>query len=189
MTDPAETMTDGDAYLRDAVRRRGSRRPINAGADPGVDLAPVAEAVRQAATGRLADPSDAVAMLDLGRFVDGIGAVVPSAITTAIDELVATKPYLGLAAVADTFLRDTVRRQNDPAAEVDPGAGEPVAPVISPAPQGTRAGPPLPNLEGQMRALLDPVRAADHLTHADVQQFRNPGEPGLWTAISPAPPT
>lgn len=55
--------------------------------------------VRVAAAGKLADPSDAVRLLDLARFkVADDGTVDSAAITSAIDELVKSKPYLAPSA-------------------------------------------------------------------------------------------
>lgn len=55
--------------------------------------------VRAAAGSKLADPSDAAALLgDLSRFVDKDGEVDDKAISRAIDDLVKAKPYLGAAA-------------------------------------------------------------------------------------------
>lgn len=52
--------------------------------------------IRVAAAGKLADPTDAVRLLDLSKFkVADDGTVDTTAISSAIDELVASKPYLG----------------------------------------------------------------------------------------------
>lgn len=51
--------------------------------------------VRAAAANKLADPSDAIGLLDLDSFVDANGEVDTKAITSAIDALVTSKPYLG----------------------------------------------------------------------------------------------
>jgi hypothetical protein len=54
--------------------------------------------VRAAAAGKLADPSDAPALLgDLDRFVNEAGDVDAKALSSAIDELVKAKPYLAPA--------------------------------------------------------------------------------------------
>jgi hypothetical protein len=51
--------------------------------------------VRAQAAGRLADPNDAVSLLDLTAFtVDADGIVDTDAIGAALDQLVASKPYL-----------------------------------------------------------------------------------------------
>lgn len=50
--------------------------------------------VRAAAGGRLADPADAVRLLDMGALVDDDGHVDPDAVAAAVDELVEAKPYL-----------------------------------------------------------------------------------------------
>lgn len=58
----------------------------------------VKDKVEVAATGKLSDPGDAAAFLgDLTRFVGDDGAIDSKAITSAIDELVKTKPYLAPA--------------------------------------------------------------------------------------------
>lgn len=54
--------------------------------------------VRAAAGGKLADPSDAPALLgDLSRFLNDDGDVDSKAVSSAIDELVKAKPYLAPA--------------------------------------------------------------------------------------------
>lgn len=50
--------------------------------------------VRAAGAKKLADPSDAIGLLDLDSFVDDKGEVDTKAITSAIDALVKSKPYL-----------------------------------------------------------------------------------------------
>lgn len=51
--------------------------------------------VKAAAGGKLADPNDAIRLLDLDEFeVDDEGNIDPKAISKAIDELVKSKPYL-----------------------------------------------------------------------------------------------
>ena len=55
--------------------------------------------MRAAATGRLADPADALRLLDLEKFsVDADGNVDTAAISAAVDELVTAKPYLAAKA-------------------------------------------------------------------------------------------
>ncbi|MER5862198.1 hypothetical protein [Kitasatospora sp. NPDC002040] len=50
--------------------------------------------VRAAAAGRLADPSDALALLDLSTLAGQNGKADPAAVTAALDKLVKDKPYL-----------------------------------------------------------------------------------------------
>lgn len=55
--------------------------------------------VRAAAAGKLADPADALKLLDLDQFeVDADGEVDADEITSAIDDLIKSKPYLAAAA-------------------------------------------------------------------------------------------
>lgn len=55
--------------------------------------------IRAAAGGKFTDPGDVPALLgDLDRFVDKKGEVDPKAISSAIDDLLKAKPYLGAAA-------------------------------------------------------------------------------------------
>ncbi|MFD7584199.1 hypothetical protein ACFV84_02000 [Kitasatospora sp. NPDC059811] len=50
--------------------------------------------VRAAASGRLADPADALALLDLAKLTPERGEPDPVAIKTALEELLTAKPYL-----------------------------------------------------------------------------------------------
>jgi hypothetical protein len=50
--------------------------------------------VRAAAAGKLADPADAVRLLDLAEFLGDDGTIDRDAITSAIGDLVESKPYL-----------------------------------------------------------------------------------------------
>ncbi|MFJ4794023.1 hypothetical protein [Kitasatospora purpeofusca] len=50
--------------------------------------------VRAAAAGRLSDPADALALLDLDKLTPEKGDPDPAAIKTALDELLTAKPYL-----------------------------------------------------------------------------------------------
>lgn len=55
----------------------------------------VSAEIRAAATGRLADPADALAFVDLDQFdVDDDGSVDQTDIRAAIDDLIAAKPHL-----------------------------------------------------------------------------------------------
>ena len=54
----------------------------------------VAEAVTTAATGRMHDPSDALANVDLTTVVDASGRPDSAKITAALDEIGKSKPYL-----------------------------------------------------------------------------------------------
>jgi hypothetical protein len=84
--------------------------------------------VRAAAAGKLADPADAIRLLDLTGFVDDAGEIDGKAIAAAVDELVTAKPYLAANAAKPN--------------------GTTAAPA---APQGTRPGPAL---EGDGDAFL-----------------------------------
>lgn len=76
--------------------------------------------VKAAAAGKLADPADAVAMLDLGDFtVTDDGDVDGKAIAKAIDELVEAKPYLGVEQ-RPTAVPTGTRQPDAP----DPGPGK-----------------------------------------------------------------
>jgi hypothetical protein len=173
----ADAMTDGDAFLRSAVRRRAPviRANLSPSLTPAVDPAVVADAVRAAAVGRLVDPDVAVSFIDdPAALVDPAGAVIPGAINRAIDELVAAKPYLGVNAAGDRMIRDAVHasRTGVPDDPVDP-----VRPPIPPAPQGTRAGPPLPAAhaaELELRTMLD---------DPTVDMTRDP-RGGLWKTVT-----
>jgi hypothetical protein len=60
--------------------------------------------VRAAAAGKLADPADALTMLDLTKFeVGDNGEVDPGELADAIGELVSRKPYLAANATTTTF--------------------------------------------------------------------------------------
>lgn len=50
--------------------------------------------VKAAATGKLADPDDAIHLLDMAGLVQADGTVDSKAVSSAIDALVAAKPYL-----------------------------------------------------------------------------------------------
>lgn len=63
--------------------------------------------VRAAATGRLQDPEDALAFLDLSQFeVDEDGAVDGDDVRTALDDLLARKPHLAAQRGTRTPLPD-----------------------------------------------------------------------------------
>lgn len=81
--------------------------------------------VRAAAGGRLADPMDAVRLLDVSSFsVGDDGEVDGDAITKAIDELLTAKPYLAANDKRFTGSADGGARQtSDNANEVSPGLG------------------------------------------------------------------
>lgn len=114
-----EHATDADKAIA-AARDEGRREAL------GQVTGRMIEAeVRAAAAGRLADPADAVRLIDLTGFVGDDGDIDAKAIAAAVDELVETKPYLR--------------------------AGEPKANGSHPAPQGTRPGPAL---EGDGDAFL-----------------------------------
>lgn len=56
----------------------------------------VTDAVLTAAKDRFVDPADALAGIDLTTITDGNGGADPAKITTALDDLLKRKPYLGL---------------------------------------------------------------------------------------------
>jgi hypothetical protein len=117
-----EHATDADKAIA-AARDEGRREAL------GQVTGRMVEAeVRAAAAGKLADPADAVRLIDLTGFVGDDGDIDAKAIAAAVDELVETKPYLRAAA-----------------------GGEGKANGSHPAPQGTRPGPAL---EGDGDAFL-----------------------------------
>lgn len=81
--------------------------------------------IRAAAGGKLADPLDAVRLLDVSSFeVSDDGEVDAKAITKAIDELIAAKPYLAANQKRFEGSADGGARQQDGAnVEVSPGLG------------------------------------------------------------------
>ena len=116
-----ETATDAEKAIA-AARDEGRREAL------GQVTGRMIEAeVRAAAAGKLADPADAVRLIDLTGFVGDDGDIDAKAIAAAVDELVETKPYLRA------------------------GTGEPKGNGSHPAPQGTRPGPAL---EGDGDAFL-----------------------------------
>ncbi|NEA63935.1 hypothetical protein [Streptomyces sp. SID12488] len=54
--------------------------------------------IRAAAAGRLRDPADALALVDVAGLIGESGDVDTAAVTAALDQLVKDKPYLALAA-------------------------------------------------------------------------------------------
>lgn len=71
------------------------RREVEQAATARANERIVRSEVRAAATGKLADPKDALTFLDLKQFeVDDDGEVDPEEIADAIDELLKRKPYL-----------------------------------------------------------------------------------------------
>lgn len=80
--------------------------------------------VRAAAGGKLADPNDAVRLLDLDEFaVDDDGEVDAKAIEAAIAKLVKDKPYLASGASRPSGDADQGARGGNGSAEVSPGYG------------------------------------------------------------------
>jgi len=107
-----EHATDADRAIA-AARDEGRREAMGQ-----VGARMVEAEVRAAAGGRLADPADAVRLLEVGSFIDDdTGDIDRDAIAAAIDELVEAKPYLKAGASG---------RNGSPP---------------PPAPQGTRPGP------------------------------------------------
>lgn len=100
----ARSIAERDAgKLRDATAT-DAEKAVAAARDEGraealkeVSSRLVETEVRAAAAGKLADPADAVRLLDLGEFVADDGAIDRTAIGEAIAELVKAKPYLGTA--------------------------------------------------------------------------------------------
>ncbi len=89
----AERMTESERALADA--RKEGRDEAMAVANKRL----VAAEVKSAATGKLVDPSIADRLLDVSTFtVDESGNVDSKAITSAIDALLAEKPYLAATA-------------------------------------------------------------------------------------------
>jgi hypothetical protein len=88
LTPKPETPPDAEAIRRQAERE----------ADAKANARVVNAEIRAAATGKLADPSDALRYLDPSKFEVGSDGSVDSAeIAEAIDELLASKSYLGVA--------------------------------------------------------------------------------------------
>jgi hypothetical protein len=107
-----EHATDADRALA-AARDEGRREALGQ-----VGSRMVEAEVRAAAGGRLADPADAVRLLEVGSFIDDdTGEIDRDAIAAAIDDLLESKPYLKAEAAGRN------------------GTQTP------PAPQGTRPGP------------------------------------------------
>lgn len=117
-----EHATDAEKAVA-AAREEGRREALGQVAGRMVEAE-----VRAAAAGKLADPADAIRLLDLTGFVDDAGEIDAKAIVAAVDELVTAKPYLAANAA----------KSNGTAA-------------ASAAPQGTRPGPAL---EGDGDAFL-----------------------------------
>ena len=79
--------------------------------------------IRVAAAGKLADPNDAVRLLDLTKFtVTDDGTVDTTAITSAIDELVIAKPYLAAGKSPPLTIDTGQGTRGNPAAPTDPGS-------------------------------------------------------------------
>lgn len=107
-----EHATDADRAIA-AARDEGRREALGQVAARMVDAE-----VRAAAAGRLADPADAVRLLEVASFVDDdTGEIDGAAVAAAIDDLIEQKPYLKVPASTN---------------------GSHPTP---PAPQGTRPGP------------------------------------------------
>jgi hypothetical protein len=107
-----EHATDADRAIA-AAREEGRREALGQVSARMVDAE-----VRAAAAGRLADPADAVRLLEVASFVDDdTGEIDGPAIAAAIDDLIEQKPYL---------------KTSPPANGSHP---------TPPAPQGTRPGP------------------------------------------------
>lgn len=81
MSDQEKAIADAKAEVRQEVLAQANSRLLRA-------------EVRAAAAGKLADPDDAARLLDLDSFVDDEGDIDSKAIKSAIDKLVAAKPYL-----------------------------------------------------------------------------------------------
>ncbi len=82
MSDQEKAVAPAKAEGRDEALKTANERLVRA-------------EVKAAAAGKLADPGDALGLLgDLTTFIDKTGDVDTKAITSAIDELVKTKPYL-----------------------------------------------------------------------------------------------
>lgn len=93
-TDPEPGDDEKDASDVEEVRRK-AEQDVTAKANERILRAEV----RAAATGKLADPADALKFLDLTQFeVGDDGDVDADEIADAIDDLIKNKPYLGAAA-------------------------------------------------------------------------------------------
>lgn len=82
------TQTDSERIVAEA-KAEGKREAL---AEANSRL--LSAEIRSSAAGKLADPADAVRLLDLDSFIDADGNIDDKAIRAAIDDLVRTKPYL-----------------------------------------------------------------------------------------------
>lgn len=81
MSDQERAVAEAKAEARAEVLTQANQRLLRA-------------EVRAAAAGKLADPDDALGLLDLPSFMDDDGEINTKAIKSAIDKLVSSKPYL-----------------------------------------------------------------------------------------------
>ena len=89
----AQTQTEAEKLI--AAARKEAAAEATSAANKRI----IRAEVKALAAGRLSDPADAVAFLDLDQFeVDGDGDVDVDAITSAIEALVEQKPYLAATA-------------------------------------------------------------------------------------------
>lgn len=99
----------------EAARLRGEAKPPEDEPKPGTELdalrteirgefrQQLARAeVRAAAAGKLKDPADALALLDVAALVGKGGDIDQAAISAAVDKLVKDKPYLAAESAAET---------------------------------------------------------------------------------------
>lgn len=82
---------------RQDLERQMAEQPDQSEAMQRVDRRYLRSEIKAAAKGKLADPADAFRFLDLDEFQVSEDGVDESAIAEAIDKLVASKPYLGVA--------------------------------------------------------------------------------------------
>jgi hypothetical protein len=95
---------NGDDRDADADK---TRREADAAATARANARIVRSEVKAAAAGKLADPADAVRLLDLTQFeVDQDGEIDEDAVAEAIDDLVKKKPYLAAAAKKQKQTKD-----------------------------------------------------------------------------------
>lgn len=115
------TKTEGEKALEQA--RKEAAATAAAEARAAWSSRYLSQAVRAAAGGKLADPSDAVRLLDLSEFeVDDDGEVDAKAIDAAIDDLLSSKPYL--AAKGGRPRGDVDQGPRTNAGPVDPRAAD-----------------------------------------------------------------
>lgn len=107
----AQARKEADQAARTEERSRAARRILTS-------------EIKAAAGGKLADPADAVRLLDLDEFkVDDDGEVDAKSISSAIEGLLKDKPYLAAKSTATVGSADGGSRGSETKPEVTPGLG------------------------------------------------------------------